>query len=387
MKYFRGGRIWLIAVLALGLAGRGRAADEIPRATNLWSFKLGHIGCQATPALAPDGTIYQATVDGLLLAFMPAGNLRWQFATKTELEIKSSPAIGEDGTIYFGARDRKFYAVTPAGKLRWVFATGAWVDSSPAIATDGTIYFGGWDKKFYALKPDGTPKWVYPVRSIVVSSPAIAGNGTIYFGAFDRNLYALTDAGKLKWRFATGGEIASSPAIGPEGSVYFTSMDGNLYALRPDGTERWQYHTGSHSEGSPVLDEQGNVYVPGSTGEYQVNQEGQGHVISGLACPVEVAAAAVKGRIYWSRPWRSLQAFQADGELLWQAETDANLTSSPVVGTDGVVYFTAERYLYAVQPAGPGLPPASTSWPMFRANAQHTGRVGNKPQNPGPGGH
>jgi len=387
MIFLRGGTGWWAAVLCLGLAGRVLADESLPAAASLWSVKLGHIGSWSSPALAADGTIYQATYDGSLLAFTPAGRLRWQFTTGTGLEIKSSPAIGDDGTVYFGARDRKFYAVNPDGKLKWTFAAGAWVDSSPAIAADGTLCFGGWDKNFYALDPSGVRKWTYAVGAVVVSSAAIAADGTIYFGAFDKNLYALTPTGQLKWRFATGGEISASPAIGADGTVYVPAMDGTLYAVRPDGTGRWHFRCGSYTEASPVVDEAGNVYLAGivaagNYGEYRVTPAGQGHPVGGLACTVEVAAAAVTGRVYWSRPWRTLQAFDAthadtgDAAVLWTAATEFNLSSSPVVGADGMVYFMGDSYLYAVSPVGPGLPPAKSSWPMFRANARHTGRVG-----------
>jgi len=387
MQLSRSAAIRWLAVLWLGLAGRGLADEPVPVATNLWSVKLGHIGSWSSPALAPDGTIYQATFDGHLLAFTPAGKIRWDFATGTELEIKSSPAIGDDGTIYFGARDRKVYAVHPNGTLKWTFATGGWVDSSPAIAADGTICFGSWDKTFYAVDPAGVVKWTCPVGAVVVSSPALAADGTIYFGAFDKDLYALAADGKLKWRFATGAEITASPAIGADGTVYVTSMDGNLYAVRPEGTERWHFRCGSYSEAAPVVDELGNVYVPGivvagNYAEFRVTPAGQGHPVGGLACAVEVAGAAVSGRVYWSRPWRALQGLDAgqadhgDAGVKWMAETEGNLTSSPVVGADGLVYFMGDRYLYAVQPVGPGLPLAKSSWPMFRANARHTGRVG-----------
>jgi len=376
---------WL-AVLWLGLADRVLADDPVPVATNLWSVKLGHIGSWSSPALAPDGTIYQATYDGQLLAFTPQGKIRWEFATGTGVEIKSSPAIGDDGTIYFGARDRKIYALNPDGKLKWAFATGAWVDSSAALAVDGTLCFGGWDKTFYALSPAGAVKWTYAVGAVVVSSPAIGADGTIYFGAFDKNLYALTADGKLKWRFATGAEITTSPAIGADGTVYVTSLDGNLYAVRSDGTEQWHFRCGNYTEASPVVDELGNVYVAGivaagNYAEYRITPAGQGHSVGGLSCLVEVAGAAVTGRVYWSRPWRALEGCDAvhtdhgDAGVLWKAVTEANLSSSPVVGADGLVYFMGDRYLYAVKPVGPGWPLAKSSWPMFRANARHTGRV------------
>jgi outer membrane protein assembly factor BamB len=373
-------QLGLFVILLWGFAGPV-AADGPPAATNLWVIKLSKFACFSSPALAPGGTIYQATFDGTLLAVSPQGNIIWTFDPGTGTEIKSSPAIAEDGTIYFGSRDRKFYAVTPQGKLKWVFATGGWVDSSPAIAADGTVYFGGWDKNFYALDPSGAQKWVFAVGAIVTSSPAIAADGTIYFGALDKNLYALRPDGRLKWTFATSGEITSSPAIGADGAVYFNSTDGYLYCLKPDGTERWRYHDGNYTECSPILDENENVTIAGfagagNIGQFLVTKDGQGHTISGLSCPVDASAVAVTGEIYCSRPWRTVQAFHTNGDLLWSAATEANVTASPVVGPDGVVYVMGDRFLYAVRPVGQALPLANSSWPMFRANPRHTGRVG-----------
>jgi len=207
--------------------------------------------------------------------------------------------------------------------------------------------------------------------------------------AGSRRPVAVTPAGNICWAFATGTEleIKSSPAAGVDGTVYVPSLDGNLYSVRPDGTERWHFRCGSYTESSPVVEGAGNVYVAGivaagSYAEYRVTPAGLGHTVSGLSCEVEAAAVAVTGRVYWSRPWRALQGYdavhtdQGDAGVLWSAALEANQTSSPVVAADGVVYFMSDRYLYAVQPVGPGLPPAKSSWPMFRANVRHTGRVG-----------
>ncbi len=243
--------------------------------SNLWKLKLSGQEGDSSPAIAADGTIYQATFDGKLLAVTPQGAVKWMF--QAGREIKSSPAIADDGTIYFGARDRKLYAVTPAGKLKWTFPSGAWVDSSPAIAADGTVYFGSWDGNFYAVKADGSKKWVFAVSSIVDSSPAVAADGTIYFGAHDKKFYALKPDGTPRWAFTTGGQIISSPAIGADGTVYFTSTDGNFYALNTDGTEKWRYHVDGvgMTESSPVLDAGGNIYVSANPWNICVGPDGK----------------------------------------------------------------------------------------------------------------
>jgi outer membrane protein assembly factor BamB len=342
--------------------------------TNLWRLELANYDSDSSPALAPDGTIYQATFNGKLVAITPQGKIKWTF--KTPLEIKSSPAIADDGTIYFGTRDRKLYAVAPDGKLKWAFATGGWIDSSPAIGADGTIYFGSWDGSFYALNPDGSQKWKFPTGGIIDSSPAIGADGTIYFGSHDKNFYALSPDGKLRWEFQTQGQIISSPAINSDGEIYFTSTDGNLYALRADGAERWRLHTDSANESSPMLDESGDLYVSVKECLFSFTSEG---IKRGLTCAAldndETVAIAADGLVYFPKAWQKLAALKQDGTEQWVAVTLANICSSPAVGSDGTIYVWDGRNLYAINSTSGLAPLAKSPWPMWRANAQHTGRV------------
>jgi outer membrane protein assembly factor BamB len=344
-------------------------------ATNLWQLPLGHYPGESSPAIALDGIIYQATFDGRLLAVTPQGEIKWTF--KIPFEIKSSPAIADDGTIYFGARDRKLYAVTPEGKLEWTFTTGAWIDSSPAIAADGTIYFGSWDKNFYALNSDGSLKWIFATSNIVVSSPAIAADGTIYFGSHDQKFYALKPDGTLRWTFLTGGPITSSPAIAADGTIYFTSTDGNLYALKPDGTERWRLRTDGFTESSPVLDAQGEIYLAVNSAKTGVGADGKKIWDSGSVLPMDYSpVAAANGLVYFASAWGALTAFDVQGQMVWSADIGRGLVpvSSPAIGAAGAIYLGDGRNLFSFA-ATNSAPLAKSSWPMFRANLQHTGRV------------
>ena len=355
--------------LSAQLIGHAQSAP-----TNLWTLRLSDYYADSSPAIAPDGTIYQATFEGYLLAVTPQGKVKWTFRINSE--IKSTPAIGDDRTIYFGARDRKFYAVTPQGKLKWTFATGAWIDSSPAIAGDGTIYFGSWDTNFYALNPNGSKKWVFATSNIVVSSPAIGKDGTIYFGSHDKKFYALRPDGSLLWSFTTGAPIISSPAINPDGVIYFTSTDGNLYALRPDGSERWRLHTGGATESSPVLDESGNLYLMVGACLWSADRDGKKRWDWCSPVPVNATpAVAANDEVYFSAPWRNLFAFQSDRTDLWHFSANGNLAASPVIGDNGTIYICDGMFLHAINSANGLPPPAKSSWPMFRANARHTGRV------------
>ena len=363
---------WFFLLLAELLAFSSRAQEA--GVTNLWTFRLPDRGTQSSPTLAPDGTIYQGTFHGWLLALTPDGKLKWRF--KTALEIKSSPAVAVDGDIYFGSRDRKFYALTPDGKLKWSFATGAWVDSSPAIAADGTIYFGSWDANFYALNPAGKLKWQFATGSIVDSSPAIGADGTIYFGSHDKNFYALAPDGKLKWKFTTGAEITASPTIAADGTIYISSTDGNLYALNPDGTERWRKHTGGYTSSSPVLDLDGNLYLGVNKELWSFNSAGKvrWHLVCGDFVDTSIAALA-NSQLFIAAPWSYSGMATTDAKFLWNFQVGYDFYTSANVSPQGVIYSACAQRLLAFQPLTNLAPPAKSFWPLWRANAQHTGRV------------
>lgn len=344
--------------------------------TNLWQFRLPGRWSDAAPAIATDGTLYQPTFNGTLVAIAPDATTNWEF--KAGMEIESSPAIGSDGTIYFGSRDRKFYAVTPTGALKWTFETGAWNDSSPAIGDDGTIYFGSWDKSFYALNPDGSLKWKFSTQGIINSSPAIAADGTIYFGSHDTKFYALTQDGKLKWSFPTGGQVISSPAIGANGEIYFTSTDGNLYALKSGGGELWRLHTGGASPSSPVLDSHGNLYLGANQFAWAVSGDGKKMWEQDLSGWTEGAPAAAESAVYFGSRSHAMFALSTNGTVEWlKVVFEGDITASPTLSKDGVVYIAGDGYLKALWPTN-AEPPARSPWPMFRGNARHTGRVGQK---------
>ena len=62
------------------------------------------------------------------------------------------------------------------------------------------------------------------------------------------------------------------------------------------------------------------------------------------------------------------------GTVLWEFETGDDVFSSPAIGSDGTVYVgSRDGKLYAFRTNSKG--PAKSPWPMFRGNAQSTGRT------------
>lgn len=354
------------------------AADHVT-GTNLWTAIVSRT-TESSPAVASNGTIYVGGWDGDLRALAANGTRLWTFHTR--LEVCSTPAIADDGTIYFGSRDRHFYALTPDGRQKWRFKTGGWVDTSAAVATDGTVHFGSWDGMFYALHPDGRKKWEFPTGGPVLSSAAIDLAGHLYFGAHDGRLYALNADGSKHWEFATRGRILSSPAIGNEGEIIFTSLDGKLYVVSSEGKLRWSLATGGTTSASPVVGEDGTIYLGVRSNHCAVSATGQWKWRGNMS-PTGFAAwdwirstplVLANGLVVVMGTDLLMVALKPDGDWSWNHSMEAgSCYASPGLGPDGTIYAAAANgKLFAMAGA---VPLARSSWPMFRADPQRTGRA------------
>jgi outer membrane protein assembly factor BamB len=224
----------------------------------------------------------------------------------------NSTSLNGDWTMFrhdpsrTGATD--IIATNPRGELKWSFQAGREISSSPTIV-NGVVYFGCRDFKLYALDAEtGQFKWDFQAESWIESSPAVA-NGIVYFGSNDGKFYAL-DAitGAKLWDFQTKYVIKSSPAIAGN-TVYFGGDDYFIYALdAKTGEKRWDFKTSGYVVSSPVISN-GILYV-GSMDN---------------AC---YALNAESGRF----------------RIRMRVK---EVVSSPAVSGD-TVYFTSERYLYAM---------------------------------------
>lgn len=211
------------------------------------------------------------------------------------------------------------------GDLLWKFTTEASALSlSPSIGSDGTLYFGSSTNKIYAVDPNkGTNKWEFATGGPVNDALAVAADGTIYAGCDDGKLYAVTPGGAKKWTATTGGSISSTPAIGTDGTIYVGSMDHFLYAINPaSGRTNWMFDVRGRIATSPAIGQDGTIYVGSQDTNlfFAVNRDGT-----------------------------------ETGEFRFPLPDDQTF-SSPVVGTDGIVYvacFSAKAnrgQLYALTP-------------------------------------
>ena len=357
--------------------------------TPLWSYPTGG-ELLSSPALGSNDTVYVGSYDQYLYAINSTnGQIRWRFSVEPTRSneyayIWSSPAIGGDGTIYFGTdhhlggnggSDGEFYALNPNGTLKWVYRLSDSVYSDPAIGADGTIYFGCFDTNFYALNPNGTLKWKFLAGEQIYSDPIVGPDGAIYFGADNGRLHALNTNGTLRWSFDTGRVITGSPAMGAGGEIYIGSLSSNLFSVSPAGGTNWVFPTGDRIASSPAIGADGTIYVGCDNGRlYALNPNGTEKWSVLLASGIQSSPAlAQDGTIYVGTDDGDFHALDASGNSLWSTNLNGSIYSSPVIGSDGTVFVGSSDFnLYAF--AG-GAGPGPGSWPMFRHDPRHTGRV------------
>ncbi len=329
----------------------------------------------ATPAVAPDGTIYLADGFGWIHAINPNGTRKWRYTATAGYVDAGAVVVAPDGTIYFGDNTGQVYALNPTGTLKWKFQTGFSLWAAPALAADGTVYVKSDDGQLYALLPDGTLKWKAPVPGATYTSPTVAADGTIYLASDDHHLYALAPDGTQKWRFDLGTTTYASPALGADGTIYLGSYDGRFFALRPDGTERWHFDTGSPLTCSAALDARGNVYFGSyDTKVYALNAT-TGAKLWDYATTDTIRSTcpliADDGAIYIGSADGLLYCLEPDGKLRRTYATSGLIFAAPVLSAGRLYVPSVDSKLYAFQ-IGANL--ASSPWPMHRQNLRLLGR-------------
>ncbi len=238
-----GASTWFEGNVVIGPEGRLWAGNDDfrmysldPDGTERFNFFVGPIPFGAVWSAATtraDGSAVYGGMDFFVYAVSADGNCLWRRVLNAP--VSASPARAPDGTIYIGSWDGSLYALDgTTGEVRWKVATGAHIYASAALGADGTIYVGSTDGSLYAVSPDGHLLWTFDTLDPIRSSPSVDGRGRIYFGAGDGALYALDPDGTRAWSYdATTqdrNDLNSSPVLGSE-RIYLGSEDGSILGV------------------------------------------------------------------------------------------------------------------------------------------------------------
>jgi uncharacterized repeat protein (TIGR01451 family) len=371
-----------------------------------WTFQAG--GAIAHTAAAANGKVYFGCEDGKVYALdANTGGRIWSYQTGGPL--LSSPTV-VDHTLYIGSFDTYLYALdAETGDLRWRYPTGGRVWTSPAVVND-RVYFGSEDMYAYCLdvasgglvwkrllsgvsmrntypvvshgvavfttvKPgvDGYMPWedLEPVQGLTPEQVVDLWND--YYQQFpDRRYLFYLDAntGEDKWDpinkkfvpfplpywgliipLVDSGGFAWFPASGGGGDHV---LDHNFRLWKVSLADGTISQAGSQGEYMMQLDETGTHTMGG--GKYY--QTAQMNV--GMFDPITKQKYHIYGGPWWPygepldpTPTIHRNRYAGAGWAIWAVPA-----SSPLVIANGVGYYTAYSWLYALTPnvvAEPGV--------------------------------
>ena len=346
----------------------------------LWERRLnvyhsdvpGHRTGWASPSVDPaSGTIYAFGAGGLLTAFTPSGDLKWQRSLSEEYGLVSthggrtvSPLVEGDLVIVnalcvgwgeLGRGGNRWFAFDrTTGETVWVSSPQKKhydTNMSPGIVTtvDGLklLVVGGTDGTFHALKVNtGEQVWEFEVSKRAILTGAVINGNTAYIShseenlgtnemgmvaAIDVNATGAITVKEAKWHSSGSQGGFASPVTDGE-RLYIVDNGAILKAFDlKDGRQLWEKTLGTIQKASPVYAD-GKLYVGTENGKF--------FILKPSAAGVEVL----------------------DEDWLGSEQTPQPVYGAPAV-SGGRVFLTSDSETYAIGKSAPKAAPAVLTKP------------------------
>lgn len=279
-------------------------------------------------------------------------------------------------------------------------------DLTDAAFSGGYVYVVNRDAdSLYVLSQTNGTKVGYFAGFSLTTAPTIDAQGNVYIGDDSGYVYQLNPTGGLNWRHKLDGSISTSAVIDAAGTIYIganTATGGYLYALNPDSSLKWYYSIGENIYSPPVIGTDNNLYFCDFAGKVHAVNSATGTLKAGwslinLEAAGSSPAFAADGYFYVNTEDQHVFCINsADGKIRWEtllpgaakkrraslSKREDELVPSPVIDANGNIYVSAgedEIGLYKLKGRSAGLR-ATTAWPMFRHDQNHSGKAGFSPQ-------
>jgi outer membrane protein assembly factor BamB len=139
----------------------------------------------AGPIVADDGTLWVATIEGVIHAVDPSGRVRARTDVGSRMTEGAAPALGHDGALRVPTQTGGLVCLGPGGTERWRFANEAGYGKALSIDDDDTTLAVDMQGRMSAIAADGTERWrvslgVGAERTRSLHAPILGPDGTIY---------------------------------------------------------------------------------------------------------------------------------------------------------------------------------------------------------------
>jgi outer membrane protein assembly factor BamB len=364
-----------------------------------WSFTVGDgdmpdIG---GPALGPDGTIYvlHGPLPGLsftsdLLALTPSGELRWM--RRLDRTDDDQVTVAPDGTVYVPGSTVR--AISPQGQILWSHVLGntyAPIFKFSALSGTGLLIVVKGENPLALDVITGDTVWIGPPSGGAWSIPPTVAGRTVWIKKSATDTYAFDMAtGIIKRQIP---DLDSGIYKLSDGNGVVPTNDGGLYiplrnrvhAADTSGALRWLTPDRGSGVSEPVIDLTGHPFVQMQDGLVAYDPATGAQLWVRDQCrtaPIWHGGPALNqgGQIICTAN-QGVFAFSTTGLLRWSFQTTEDaypavpvaFTGAPAIGSDGTIYTWTAKRVYALWGRYP--PEPASPWPMWRHDAQRTGRA------------
>ena len=245
--------------------------------------------------------------------------------------------------------------------------------SNPVFSLDGkTMYIPTSTPAGHLFAIDvttGNIKWVYGIDAITYGGGALIGDdGTIYQCVESKdidNVHAINSDGTKKWSIKLDDKIGAFPALSADGTVLYCLTNApTLYALNiVDGSIKWRVEKldDSNKGCAVAVDKMGNIYAGTNAAIYSFTSSGNERWNGkNIAFKItERGAFALHGDCLYATTLDKglISVNMTTGEKNWDYKNTGGNAYFPIVGKNGVIYFTekgvsGKALVYAVEPTG-----------------------------------
>ena len=293
----------------------------------------------------------------------------WSIQEKSDMG--SGMALHNDLLIYTNTAGEVKAVKEGDGTTVWTYKTDGKIYSTPVVH-ENRIWVASSDSYLYGLRvQDGKKLFQLKNDKAVVSSPACSGNKVMLAGGDGHCRAWDVSTGKLLWEFDSVKNFVVTRPLVKDGVVFFGSWGNEFYALDIEtGKSRWIWNSGhsnrmlSPAQVVPVATH-GRIYLASPDRYMTVLDEVTGEVIWRYNDPEN----RVRESIGISEDGNTVYAKTMDGNILaidatvpsrqvkWISSGEDmgyELTPTPVVEKDGVVYAPTDKGLIYAYRASDG---------------------------------
>jgi outer membrane protein assembly factor BamB len=348
----------------------------------------------AYPVLGLDNTVYlpyQRRQGGSYLAAVRNGLEQWNFPLESSALLP--PVFTVTGKLFVVTANKVLHIISADGteQSSWPLPIPTHLESI-SVGADEMIYIADPNSVFKINPRTETVEWSSPIPGQIVTEIAIGVAGKLYLGhavsvvvdeqqdggeqttVFGYRLAALDPLdGRIVWEYPPTvadddqeqeylGRIECAPTFDRNGIVYLAA---GISQIRAPRSSRAKIHALLPTTGAPLPDP---LWQPPDLDSHDAKSMLVGELPT---APVEPMIYIGTNAFNSSR----LYAIEPTGDQAWVCLLGAQMRGNPVLGYQGEIYVTTSPFLDGQLVAiwAELTDPASSSWPMFRANRHNTG--------------